>query len=184
MQPMSRPSIPAFAALLAAFWVGSTGAVAADDTQRAEDVLGGFKRSLKQALVEGLAQGPVAAVEACHLEAPDLASTASKQGVRVGRASHLLRNPANAAPAWVQPLLDAYAADPASRAPRTVAIDSGRTGYVEPIYVEPLCLTCHGSSLAPEVAARIEALYPDDAATGYEVGDLRGVFWVELPAGE
>ena len=54
-------------------------------------------------------------------------------------------------------------------------------GYVEPIVMQPMCLTCHGESLAPEIAARISEVYPDDQATGFKVGDFRGVFWVEFP---
>ena len=30
----------------------------------------------------------------------------------------------------------------------------------------------------PDVAAHIAQAYPEDQATGFEVGDLRGVFWV------
>jgi len=155
------------------------------DQERAAEVLGPFKRSLKKALVDGMAEGPVHAVEACQLKAPGIAETASKDGVRVGRASHRLRNPANVAPDWVQPILDAWVVDASKAAPRSVALDGGGAGYVEPIFVDALCVTCHGAELAPDVAARIEALYPDDRATGFEVGDFRGVFWVELPsAGE
>jgi hypothetical protein len=53
-------------------------------------------------------------------------------------------------------------------------------GYVEPIYVQPLCVTCHGATLAPDLQAKIDELYPNDQATGYAAGDLRGVFWAEL----
>ncbi len=149
---------------------------------RAQQALGPFKKALKQALTEGMSEGPVAAIGACNTKAPGIADAHSQAGVTVGRASHRLRNPANTAPDWVQPILDAYVADEANRAPRSVALSDGRAGYVEPILVQPLCVTCHGATLAPEVAARIEQLYPDDQATGFEVGDLRGVWWVELPA--
>jgi hypothetical protein len=151
---------------------------------RGAALLAPFKRDLKAALQEGLARGPVEAIGACRVEAPAIAKRLSHDGVRVGRASQRLRNPANAAPDWVRPILEAYAADEADRAPRTVSIAEDRMGYAEPILVQPLCLTCHGESLAPELAARIEALYPEDRATGYELGDLRGVFWVEYPSGE
>ena len=33
-----------------------------------------------------------------------------------------------------------------------------------------------------EIAERIRALYPEDQATGFREGDLRGVFWVSYPA--
>lgn len=87
-------------------------------------------------------------------------------------------------PSGVRPVLDAYVADPSDRTPVTTALPDGRSAYVEPILTQPLCLTCHGKVLAPEVAARIRELYPEDEAVGFEVGDLRGVFWVELPAPE
>ena len=63
-----------------------------------------------------------------------------------------------------------------------VPLPDNRWGYVEPITVQPLCLACHGSEIVPDVADRISELYPEDRATGFAVGDLRGVFWVEFPA--
>ncbi len=143
-----------------------------------------FKRDLQQALLDGLASGPEEAVAACRIAAPEIARSLSSAGVRVGRASQRLRNRANAAPPWVEPVLEAYARDSALREARTVALEDGRSGYVEPIIVQPLCLACHGTDLAPAVAERIAALYPNDRAIGYAVGDLRGVFWVEFPGNE
>ena len=138
-----------------------------------------FKQDLKAALVDGLAEGPAAAIAACNVEAPGIAARLSVDGVRVGRSSHKLRNPANAGPDWVEPLLAAYLEDVDNRSPVTVALDDGRTGYVEPIIAQPKCLTCHGATLATDIAERIAALYPEDEATGFAEGDLRGVFWVE-----
>ena len=40
------------------------------------------------------------------------------------------------------------------------------------------CATCHGESVSPEILAEIKARYPDDTATGFAVGDLRGMFTV------
>jgi len=144
-------------------------------------VLAPFKRDLMQALKTGLAQGPAEAISACRVRAPEIAGSLSQGGMRVGRASDRLRNPANQTPAWVRPLLAGYRDRPADRAPKSVALPKGRSGYVEPIVVKPLCLTCHGEALAPQVTERLRALYPEDRATGYREGDLRGVFWVELP---
>jgi hypothetical protein len=144
-------------------------------------LLTGFKQQLQGALKAGLADGPVAAIAACSIEAPRIAAAASRDGVRVGRASHRLRNPANAPPTWVAPILAAYVDDPTDVEPRTVELDEGRNGYVEPIVMQPVCSTCHGKSIGPEIAARLDELYPEDHATGFDVGELRGVFWVEYP---
>lgn len=141
-----------------------------------------FKQQLKRELQDGLAHGPFTAIDACKVEAPRIADSLSREGIRLGRTSHRLRNPDNAAPAWVEPILDVYLAGEEHRAPRTVPLADNREGYVEPIVLQPLCLACHGESLAPDVESQINALYPDDEATGFKVGDLRGVFWVEYPA--
>ena len=144
-------------------------------------LLAPFKLELKKALKAGLAEGPDEAVAACQMKAPAIAAVQSVDGVRVGRTSDRLRNPANVSPNWVKPILDAYLAAEGDWAPRTVDLPEERRGYVEPIVMQPLCVQCHGSQIAPDVAERIETLYPNDEATGFEVGDLRGVFYVEYP---
>ena len=50
----------------------------------------------------------------------------------------------------------------------------------EPVMMKPMCLACHGAEVAPEVQAAIAERYPDDRATGYRAGELRGVIWAEL----
>jgi hypothetical protein len=35
---------------------------------------------------------------------------------------------------------------------------------------------CHGSNIASPIAAKINKLYPNDKATGFKLGDLRGAF--------
>lgn len=144
------------------------------------ELLAPLKAELKQALIAGLEQGPVNAIVVCSEQAPAIAAELSVDGVRIGRSSHRLRNPDNAAPDWVEPVLDSYLAEDSNRSPGLVALQGDRLGYVEPIEVQPLCLACHGKSLAPDVAAAVAEQYPDDAATGFDVGDLRGVYWVEF----
>lgn len=164
--------------LAAAAWAAS------DEEARARGAayLAPFKSRLQQALQAGLARGPVEAIAVCRIEAPEIVTALSRDGVRLGRVSHKLRNPANGEPAWARAVLDEYLAQPAARAPRVVPVAPGRTGYVEPIVTQPLCVTCHGEAIAPEVAAALTRLYPDDRATGFRPGDLRGVFWVEFPS--
>jgi hypothetical protein len=151
---------------------------------RGAEMLAPFKLALMAALSEGLEQGPEEALHVCQVRAPELADEASGAGVRVGRTSHRVRNPANAPEPWMQPLLDAYLAEPEEAGPRVVALGGGRVGYVEPIFVQPMCLTCHGDVLAPDVVLRIAELYPEDEAVGFAPGDLRGLFWVLFEAGD
>ena len=156
------------------------GASVADDQGVGAQLLAPFKRDLKAALIEGMQSGPAEAIDACRVKAPQIAADISVDGVRVGRSSQRLRNPGNAGPHWVDGVLDEWQAQGKFEAV-IVPLTDARTGYAEPILVAPLCLTCHGEALSPDVAERIGALYPEDRATGYRAGDLRGAFWVEYP---
>jgi hypothetical protein len=178
---MKRLLIPSLS-LLAILATGATGAAEAPDdgATHGAALLLPFKQQLKAALESGMAEGPAAAIGVCRDEAPAIAASLSTNGVTMGRTSHRLRNPENRPPAWAAPLLDRYAAGEASGG-ATVALDGGLTGYVEPITVQPVCMACHGTTLAPGVAGALTRLYPDDAATGFAAGDFRGLFWVTYP---
>ncbi len=139
-----------------------------------------LKKNLKRALVKALEEGPVEAVTACHAVAPAVTKGAGSQMAKVGRTSHKLRNPNNAPKLWMQPLLEGYLTAPDQMEPRVVVLDEDTVGYVEPIYLQPMCVTCHGTAIAPEVQERIRALYPNDEATGFEPGHFRGILWAEL----
>jgi hypothetical protein len=156
---------------------------ASDDAQRGAELLLPFKQQLKAALVTGLAEGPASAIRVCREEAPAIAASLSVDGVVMGRTSHRLRSPDNAPPAWAEPMLARYQSGEV-KAPAMAVLGDGRLGYAEPITVQPLCLTCHGSQLSAEVSETLARLYPDDAATGFAEGDFRGLFWVEYPAAD
>jgi membrane fusion protein (multidrug efflux system) len=150
---------------------------------RAAAAVAGLKQALVAELTAAIAQGgPENAIEVCRVRAPAIAQAASQSGLSIGRTSHKLRNPANVAPEWVAPLLAAYVAGERANEPTAVVLDGGRTGYVEPLATAPMCLACHGESIEPAVAAKLAALYPDDRATGFRAGELRGLAWVEVDA--
>lgn len=126
------------------------------------------------------AAGPASAIAVCKEEAPRIAAqTAEKHGVRIGRTSDRLRNPANVAPDWATALL----ADRPDQ-PRFAASSNGALGALLPIRLAPNCLACHGgeSDIAPSTKDALAAAFPDDHATGFAIGDVRGWFWVEAPA--
>ena len=145
---------------------------------------------LKQRMVKAMSDGgPDAAVRVCADEAQGLtALIQGRTGVRVGRSSRRLRNPANAGPDWVQAWLAENDGKPASEvSPMEAVVDTpeGRMARVAlPIGVDAPCLLCHGASdtLAPGIRTMLSERYPDDAATGYAAGDLRGVLWAEATA--
>ena len=156
--------------------------VPAAEIERAQAKLQPFKGELLDALMTSLEEGPENAIAVCRERAPEIATALSVGGVTMGRTSHRLRNPANAPPAWVEPLLAAYVEDPAREEPAAVRVDEATIGYVEPIRAVSFCVSCHGPMVEPQLLETIRSLYPDDEATGFRTGDLRGLFWLTMPA--
>jgi mono/diheme cytochrome c family protein len=143
-----------------------------------------LQRRLAGRLAEEMkAGGPQRALEVCRDEAQALtAEVAREHGLRVGRTSHRLRNPGNAAPAWAARAVADAGERPAGEA-RTLVFDLGdRAGVLRPILTGAPCLQCHGArdGLAAPVRDGLQAAYPHDRAVDFAQGDLRGWFWVEL----
>ena len=149
--------------------------------EQATAAKGAMMGSLMGALSGGLAdKGPAGAIGICKERAPAIAQEVGAElGLTIGRTSHKLRNPSNSAPAWAQALLESSPAEQ-----RFSSSDDGRLGVAFPIVLQPPCIACHGAAtdLAPDVREALASGYPEDQATGYAVGDLRGWFWVEVPA--
>lgn len=159
-------------------------AVDISDVQSAAMELGKrLKGELKQAMEGG---GVPEAINVCASRAQALTEEVAREtGVRVGRASLKTRNPKNVPPGWVSDWLSAHKDTRKARGVEGLS-DPKRGRILIPLTVAPLCVTCHGpeESLAPEVKQVLADRYPDDRATGYEVGDLRGALWAEAPAPE
>ena len=50
--------------------------------------------------------------------------------------------------------------------------------YMKAIPTDDVCLMCHGRQLPEDLSAELEKLYPNDKATGFSKGDIRGAFTV------
>jgi hypothetical protein len=127
------------------------------------------------------ASGPVAAIEVCRQRAPEIAAeTGQKLGVAIGRTSFRLRNPKNTPPEWARSLIEARPTDP-----RFIPLPDNGLGALLPIRVKAECLMCHGprDQILPAIQDALQTHYPEDQATGFQAGDLRGWFWVTVPAG-
>lgn len=155
----------------------------------ARDKSGQLGSQLISALNDALAErGPAGGIEVCNLEAPEIARRVSDSGFEVGRTALRVRNPANAPDDWEEAVLRRFEArmtegdDPAGlEAWRIATVDGNRVGrYMKAIPTGPQCVICHGESIAPELAETIERLYPEDKATGFAPGELRGAFTVTV----
>ena len=176
--------VTAWAVLVVASCASGAALTQEAEPARGAELLAPLKNNLKLALMAGMQKGPLNAISVCKDQAPAIAGSLAVDGVQIGRTSHRLRNPANSAPEWVDPVLRIYLEEESDRAPRAVSLANNREGYVEPITIKPLCLACHGETLTPDVATQIETMYPQDKATGFVIDELRGVYWVEYPAAE
>ncbi|MEA3492383.1 MAG: DUF3365 domain-containing protein [Campylobacterota bacterium] len=60
-------------------------------------------------------------------------------------------------------------------------VEEGDTVRVyKPLFVQKVCLKCHGTTVSPEISNLIKEGYPDDKAIDFEEGDLRGVVVAEM----
>ena len=143
-----------------------------------------LKAELRKAMVEG---GPEYAIQVCGQKAPELAAKFSKEGVLgIRRVSDKARNPKDAADSVQLAILKEFATIPKGT-DLSKGIWHNRKGgewysYHSGIRTELICLGCHGQAdqLAKGVPEALAKFYPDDAATGYAPGDIRGMFVVDM----
>jgi hypothetical protein len=146
---------------------------------------------LSGALGEAIAKGgPASALSVCSEKAPQIAKeVAAAHGVTLRRATHKQRNPNNAADEVEKAVLQAFGAALAKKEALKAQVitnaDGSRAFLATIVLGNPLCLQCHGTpnqDIAPETLAAIQKLYPDDKATGFKLGDLRGLWRITFSA--
>ena len=195
-EPDAGPSANAAAAPLAGKRAAPTPAATQEDADlaRAKDAAKAFSSRLRgQLLAKMVDGGPMTAVDVCNTQAPRIADEVmAEYGVQLGRVAvpDRHRNPANVAGDWkletVQSFQQAVAGGAAAADQVAVIRDGLPQGValrmMRGIVTEPGCLACHGTNVVEPLRATIARHYPNDHATGFEVGDLRGALWVEVPA--
>jgi Protein of unknown function (DUF3365) len=144
---------------------------------------------LSGALGEAISKnGPAGALSVCSEKAPQIAKeVATAHGVTLRRATHKPRNPKNAADEAEKAALELFTAASAQKdtpKPQVITNADGSRSFFAPIVLgNPLCLQCHGTpekDIAPATLAAIQKLYPEDKATGFKLGDLRGLWRVDF----
>ena len=136
--------------------------------------------------------GPEGAIGACREKAPAMAKAASEQtGWSIRRVSLNNRNPKAVPDAWERAVLEdfdrraAAGESPATLEKGELVTEEGRQSYryMKALPTLDLCLKCHGpqAALSPAVKAKLAELYPQDKATGYSVGQIRGAMTIRKP---
>lgn len=156
------------------------------DARAAAGQLGG---ELKAQLVAAMqAEGPIGGVRVCAEVADDIAAGVSGEtGLEVGRTSLRVRNASNAPDDWETEGLNYFSEAIADGTPREelsyfTVVERGDEPvlrWMSPIMMGEVCQTCHGTDVSDEVKAVIAEYYPNDLATGFRAGELRGAFTVE-----
>lgn len=168
----------------------------ADDAavlEEARSVASAVPPKLLQVLSAEIAQGGVAsAVGVCNEKAPQMAKAASQQtGWSIRRVSLRNRNPKAVPDTWERAALEEFdrraaaGENPATLEKSALVEEGGRKEfrYMKALPVQQLCTSCHGSTEAipADVATKLHALYPDDKAVGYSVGQIRGAMTIRKP---
>jgi len=133
--------------------------------------------------------GPVAAIAVCADSAQVRTRRHYSSGIMVRRVGTRVRNTENAPDSIESAVLTAFAAAiAANRAmPDTAFVTRDVSGnpvthYLRAIRVQEFCLACHGpaDSISAAVKQVIASRYPEDRATDYRLGDLRGAISVRV----
>lgn len=138
-----------------------------------------LKPRLKSAIQSG---GLVHAINVCAAQAPAIAANlALETGWDVKRVSLQARNKTSATPDDFERkvLEDFDARQKAGESPATMefsAIEDGSFRFMRAQRVDGLCLSCHGTAIDDGVKKALETYYPQDSATGYSLGQVRGAF--------
>lgn len=135
---------------------------------------------LSQAMAEG---GVPSALKYCNVVAYPLVDSLSMvHDAVIRRTSMKVRNPKDAPTEAEKVMLQTYheqAAAAEELKPHVKQLKEGRIAFYAPIKIQPLCLNCHGKvgeDIKPEHYELVKQLYPEDEATGYELGELRGMW--------
>jgi len=156
--------------------------------QQASATIKQLATNLKKELSNSMqAGGPVAAVKTCNIKAPEITEALNNK-ITIKRTSLRLRNPNNAPDAWERQVLNSFEKKLAEGTPADQLIhieklntNAGSTfRMMKAIPTQGICLTCHGDkqTMSEDLLSTLQQTYPNDLATDYQVGQIRGAFSV------
>lgn len=147
----------------------------------------GFQ-ALSTALVHAIETGGVPhALDFCNVKAlPITDSVSMAWNIKLARVSDKNRNPQNAANEQQQGIMEVMRkqiAASGSAHDTVIALNDRELAYYAPIIIAAPCLQCHGTpgvDVKAENNQLIQKLYPNDKATGYALGELRGMWFIRF----
>ena len=160
---------------------------ALQEARRLADDLGDKIRGL---LVQELQRGgPASAVRVCSEVAQEMTREFNRHtGHHARRVSVKYRNPQNLPDGYEQQVLVRMEVENRQKHLGKEYVEVVKEEnvtvlrYMRPLTVAPVCITCHGpkETMTPEVKRMLTERYPEDRATGFQEGDLRGAISVKI----
>lgn len=146
--------------------------------------LGGVQKAQLEAV------GAESAIPVCKVIAPAMATEYSKNGRELKRVSLKARNNVQGTPdTWEKEVLQAFDKDqhagkPVDKMEASTVIknaDGRWFRYMKAIPTQAQCLQCHGkpTDISVGMKALLANEYPEDQATGYSVGEVRGAISIK-----
>ena len=148
-----------------------------------------FAETLKSALMLSMqTDGSVKTIAVCKDIAPKVAQQVStKYNLDVSRTALKIRNPENKPDEWEKTVLRSFEKRlekgeiikklSFSEQVETDGVKQWR--MMKAIGTDLVCVTCHGEKIPEPIQAKLKKHYPDDQATGFSVGSVRGAFSVK-----
>ncbi len=153
-------------------------------TAKGMEIAKATQKNLGGNLTKKMKEGGVKeAVPFCNEKAIPLTREMSeKYFVDVKRTSHRLRNEHNKPTGEEVVILSDYnklLAENKQIKPKVELDKDGKIHFYAPIIIQKKCLACHGN-IGTDVTKKsdsiIKSYYPNDLATGFKEGDLRGIW--------
>ena len=196
-------SLPLLSVLLVAV-AGCSGSAESENSQAAREAAEAKAKRATQKLVGTLMgevqqhikdYGLAGTVTHCSSRAQELSAlVGAEEGVEIRRVTEKTRNPVDAPDAYERRVLAHFAEmlakgelDASTVHVEVVKKDGKEVlRFLKPVTMMKNCLNCHGSpeQIPEDVREALRAQYPNDLATGYANGDLRGAISVLVPLGE
>ncbi len=184
-EPAPKPAVPTVTASIVQ---DAPEQIVMQGKEAAGNLMKALKQELQQAMQDG---GVMHAVTFCSEQALQLTAdveTGLGSNIDLKRVSEKYRNPANKPDTFEEDALKwlKQQAEAGSVPEYFIQQINGKDGiryrYYQPIRINTPCLACHGPAdqMKPELKTLLKERYPNDHATGYQKGDLRGAIRVEI----
>ncbi|CAC9605620.1 hypothetical protein [uncultured Gammaproteobacteria bacterium] len=152
-------------------------------SKEAIDLVKQFGNALKPALKKAIkTKGLEHAVEFCAVKAPEITKKINQQNKEwtIKRVSLKNRNPSAKPDNWERKVLKMFDKRQSNgESAKKMAYSemvNGEFRFMKAQGVQGVCLSCHSKNIAKNIKSAIDKHYPNDKATGYSLGQIRGAF--------